>query len=97
VSLIAESYLKSTNAGSDIILKYVQSKNVEFKVKYSNKSVRVSPADIKTELEDNEHSNQRELKTLTAKFIYQMIFHKGEISYEYSDKALWNQILCGIQ
>jgi len=97
VSLIAESYVRNGNVESDIISKYALAKDVEFKVKYSNKSVRVRPIDIRTELEDNEDSNQTELKILIAKFIYQMIFQKNEVSYEYSDKALWNQILYGIQ
>jgi hypothetical protein len=97
VSLISESYVRNGNVESDIISKYALAKDVEFKVKYSNKSVRVRPIDIRTELEDNEDSNQTELKILIAKFIYQMIFQKNEVSYEYSDKALWNQILYGIQ
>jgi hypothetical protein len=30
---------------------------------------------------------------LISKYIIHVIFHKNEVLYEYSDKALWNMIL----
>lgn len=48
---------------------------------------------MRTELEDDEDSVRKEVADLCSKYTIQVIFHKKEVFYEYSDKALWNMIL----
>jgi hypothetical protein len=36
---------------------------------------------------------QREVTGLCGKYIIHVIFHKNDVLYEYSDKALWSLIL----
>jgi hypothetical protein len=58
-----------------------------------NKQKKVKPEDVRTELENDEDGVQREVVGLCAKYIIHVIFHKNDVLYEYSDKALWNLIL----
>ena len=48
---------------------------------------------MRTELEDDEDSIKKEVMELCNKYTVQVIFQKGSVMYEYSDKALWNMIL----
>ena len=37
---------------------------------------------------------QRECVGLCSKYITHVVLRKGDVVYEYSDRALWNAILC---
>lgn len=89
---IASDY-SALEPSSDIIKKYSQLGNINYNIKGNKKEVKIKPEDVRTELEDDEDSVRKEVVDLCSKYTIHVIFQKKEVSYEYSDKALWNMIL----
>jgi hypothetical protein len=92
VSALSALYAETGNA-TEIIKKYAQLGSVSYNIKGTNKEVKIKPEDVRTELEDDEDSIKKEVMELCNKYTVQVIFQKGSVMYEYSDKALWNMIL----
>lgn len=78
---------------SEILKRFTEGKELTYNVKIMNKQKRVTPEDVRTELEEGEEEMQRESSGLCAKYITHVVLRKIDVVYEYSDKALWNAIL----
>lgn len=80
IAEIAKEYT-AIEGGSDIIKKYSQLGHINYNIKGANKAVKISPEDVRTELEDDEDSVRKEVAELCSKYTIQVIFQKKEVTY----------------
>ena len=75
-----------------MIKKFLASGNLKYNLKFKNTQIKISQQELMTELEDDSDTYQKEYFLTSHKFVLERILFR-DVSYNFSDRILWNGIL----
>ena len=75
------AYYITAGHASDLIKKFAELNHVNYNVKGVKREIKISPEDIRTELEDDEDGVKTEVLGLIGKYTVQVIFQQTDTRF----------------